>query len=283
MTLTDRSMEWLNQNRKRAYPCVRDEWRSLDVTAANHSLDSVLLDALVFDAESGLSKDLSIESVSVTPDKTVVEFNYGEYGFAAEFTGGSESGETSFECKTGKIDADGTSPVSLSLTFSSHAYLLDVLGEGEWRIGCRILPTRVLRMTDGAGVSRLSTNGSSKVDGHEEATDVTGDVVLEDGYRTSPIILNNKLNVRVGTRYGYDPCNYDFGDAGSRDCSVPLFFFCGQNAINSGNVVLSGGRGINVSQGGTYTIDDKASKCDGMTIPCVEIVAGRELLDLAGV
>ena len=29
----------------------------------------------------------------------------------------------------------------------------------------------------------------------------------------------------------------------------PLFFFCGQNAINSGNVVLKGGYGISVSQG----------------------------------
>lgn len=104
--------------------------------------------------------------------------------------------------------------------------------------------------------------------------------MLEDGYRTSPIVYGGRVFVRVGRRYGLDPCHYDFGDASARDCRRPLFFFCGQNAINNGNIVLRGGRGISVMQGGTYEVNDPKSKANGRSVPCIEIVAGRELLDI---
>lgn len=280
MILTTRTMEWLNQNRRRAYPAVRDDWRACSEVAANRDLDSVLLDALVLDADATGDEMLTIESVSVKAAKTVVGFKYGGRSFEIALSGGTESGEGSFVCKKGTVTGSGLVGASISLSFSSHAYLLRALGEGSWTLGCAILPTRVIRLTDGVGVEKVATNGSSGVTGHETAVDVTGEVVLEDGYRTSPIIAGGRVMVRVGKRYGHDPCRYDFGDAGSRDCREPLFFFCGQNAVNGGNVVLRGGRGVSVTQGRTYTVNSPKSKCDGKTIPCIEIVAGRELLDI---
>ena len=151
---------------------------------------------------------------------------------------------------------------------------------GEWKLDSPVLDSRVVRVSDGIGVDGISVNGSEGVSGHDSASKASGDVVLEDGYRTSPIIYGGKVFVRVGRRYGYNPCKFDFGDAGSRDCRRPLFFFCGQNAVNNGNIVLRGGKGVGVSQGRSYTVMDAKSKCNGMTIPCVELIAGRELVDI---
>ena len=47
---------------------------------------------------------------------------------------------------------------------------------------------------------------------------------------------------------------------------------------NGGNVILKGGAGISVSQGRSYKV--RSGSCAGKTIPCVEIVAGREILDV---
>lgn len=298
MTITTRTMEWLNQNRERAYPFVRDKWRTLDVVKTTPALDCVVLDAAVFDADAAGDEALVLKSVSVTKDGTTVVFKYGDIDISPiKLPVGTTSGEGSFVCLNGLVEKS-SALVSISISCSSHAYVLEALGEGSWDIGCEVVPTRVMRLSGGTGVCSLSTNGSSKVEGCESASDICyykyapnntdeGVAVLEDGYRTSPVVKNGKVLVRVGTKYGYNPCKYDFGDAGSTNCSEPLFFFCGQNAINSGNIVISGGRGVSVIQGGTYTIDnsrgdaESQSSCNGKTIPCIEIIAGQELLELS--
>lgn len=113
------------------------------------------------------------------------------------------------------------------------------------------------------------------MDGHSSPSVAAGDVLLEDGYRTSPIIHRGKVLVRVGKKYGLDPCRYISEDYEYADCKDPLFFFCGQNGVNNGNVAISGGKGISVTQGRKY-------RYNGMDIPCVEIVAGKELMDIYG-
>ena len=278
MTLTSRTMEWLNHNRHRSYPMKRDEWR--EKVSPESGLDCVLLDAVIFDADAKGDEVLSLVRVMVREADTRVVFSYGGRLFGVRFSGGDESGEGSFKCVRGVVGGSGLRGASVSLVLSSHACIRSVIGDGEWDVNAPVLDSRVIRVSDGMGVDGISANGSEGVSGHDSASEATGDVVLEDGYRTSPIIYGGKVFVRVGRRYGYDPCKFDFGDAGSRDCRRPLFFFCGQNAVNNGNIVLRGGKGISVSQGRTYTVRDSKSKCDGMTIPCVEIAAGRELLDI---
>ncbi len=282
MTLTSNTMEWLNQNRRRSYPLVRDEWRSKVSASSRPMLDCVLLDALVFDADAIGEENLILDRVKVEQDHTTVFMTYGSSQFKISLSGGEESGERSYECWRGIIRGSGIVGASVSLSFSSHAYVISAIGVGDWELGCAVIPSRVVRLSDGTGVEYVSTNGSIRVDGHEDPVDVDGDVVLEDGYRTSPIVFDGDVLVRVGTRYGCDPCKYDYAEAGVVDCRMPLFFFCGQNGINSGNVNMTGGRGVSVTQGGTYTVEDKDSKCDGLTIPCIEIVATRELLDISG-
>lgn len=278
MTLTSKTMEWLNHNRHRSYPMERDQWR--EKASASSGLDCVLLDALLFDADASGTEVLTVESVVVGEDNTVVTMKYDIHSFSIVLSGGSLDGDGSFDRKVGVVKGIGLRGASVSFVFSSHAFIKNSVGTGTFVLGCLVLPSRVVRLSDGMGIDGISVNGSSRVSGHDSCDVASGDVVLEDGYRTSPIIYDGKVFVRVGRRYGYDPCRYDFGDAGSRDCRRPLFFFCGQNAINNGNIVLKGGKGVSVSQGRSYTVRDANSKCDGMTIPCVEIVAGRELLDI---
>ena len=281
MTITANTMEWLNQNRNRAYPFVREEWRSLDIVHEYPWLDCVLLDALVFDADARGDEDLVLERIEVSGDTTNVCFKYGDTTFSELVTGGDDDGENSIIFKNRIIEGHGCVGVSVSLAFSSHSHMRMVgCVDGSFNVGCRIMPTRVVRMSDGEGVRYLHTNGSKKVDGHDAASDITGEVILEDGFRTSPVIAYGKIQVRVGKRYGYDPCHYDFGDEYKRDCRKPLLFFCGQNAINSGNIVIKGGAGVSVRQGGTYTVEDENSKCNGMTIPCIEIIAGKEIMEI---
>lgn len=280
MTLTAKTMEWLNQNRHRSYPLNRDEWRALGFTTADSGLDYVLLDALVFDADAIGDEKLVLQKIKVTEEKTVITMSYGKNQFSLELIDNETNDNCLFDNFNGVVKGNGRIGASISLTFSSHQYILSTVGVGEWNIDCSVLKSRVIRVSNGIGVDGLSTNGSKGIPEHTEAKIATGDVVLEDGYRTSPIIDDDEVLVRVGTDYGYDPCNYDFGEGTSRDCRVPLFFFCGQNAINNGNISLKGGQGISVKQGGTYTVDDEKSTCNGKTIPCIEIVAGRELLDM---
>ena len=278
MTLTSKTMEWLNHNRHRSYPMKRDEWR--EKASPTSGLDCILLDATLFDPDARGDESLIVSRVKVAENATRIAFIYGGRMFGVVLSGGEEIGDGSFELVRGVVEGSGTRGASVSLVFSSHAYIRSVVGDGEWKLDSPVLDSRVVRVSDGIGVDGISVNGSEGVSGHDSASKASGDVVLEDGYRTSPIIYGGKVFVRVGRRYGYNPCKFDFGDAGSRDCRRPLFFFCGQNAVNNGNIVLRGGKGVSVSQGRSYTVTDAKSKCNGMTIPCVEIVAGRELVDI---
>lgn len=277
MTLTDRSMEWLNQNRRRSYPMRRDEWR--EVVSPESGLDCVILDALVFDPGrlSAGSFDLEVSSVEVSASGTVIRMKYAGVPFEVSPDEGTVSGEGSFSVYRGMVAGTGGS-ASVSVVTSSHAFILSQTGVGSWEIGCKALGSRVARLSDGYGVDGIATAGSEGVDGHGSPSVASGEIVLEDGYRTSPVVSRGAVLVRVGTRYGKDPCGFDFGDSANRDCRRPLLFFCGQNAINGGNIVLSGGIGVSVSQGRNYTV--RSGTCKGKTIPCIEIVAGKELKDL---
>lgn len=276
MTLTDKTMEWLNQNRYRSYPFSREEWR--EKVSPSSGLDCVVLDALVFDADAEGDEELVIMSVSVSSDRTVVGMSYGRTAFHVSLSGGELSGDGSFESFVGTVDRGRGRPASVSISMSSHAYILDAVGEGSWDLGCGVIRSRVVRITDGYGVGGIKTNGSHCVEGHGERSVASGDVVLEDGFRTSPIIHRGKVLVRVGKKYGYDPCRHECGESYADDCRDQLLFFCGQNAINSGNVVIKGGRGVSVEQGRNYVV--RSGSQAGKSVPCIEIIAGSELLDI---
>lgn len=291
MTLTSNTMEWLNHNRHRSYPMSRDEWRKK--VSPTSGLDCVLLDAIACNSNAQGDEQLELMSVYVQPDTvvdseeipghTTVTMKYSDVEFTVDISGGETSGKDSYytEHRNLSINNENNSRVvSISLVFSSHAYIIDILGSGYWELRCPVLKSRVVNLNNGFGVDGISTNGSIKVDGHTSPSVASGEVVLEDGFRTSPIILDGKVFVRVGKRFGKDPCKYDYGDAVRSDCRKPMFFFCGQNAINNGNIILKGGKGVRVVSGGSYTINDKQSKCNGKTIPCIEIIAGKELLDI---
>lgn len=275
--MTSETIGWLNENRNRSYPMARDEWRGR--VPAGSAIDCVLLDALVFDGSADPSDDctLLLESVSVGAIETIVTLRYCGVALSVSLSGGGVDGEGSFEAKRGCFTVGGRA-VSFSLAMSSHAYILSSVGEGSWSFGLPVLRARVVRLSYGSGVSGISVNGSSGVPGMGSPAVASGDVVLEDGYRTSPTVRNGSVLVRVGRRYGLDPCGYDYGPEGARDCRSPLFFFCGQNAINSGNIILKGGRGIVVSPGGTYRV--RTGSCAGRDVPCIEITAGTEVMSL---
>lgn len=298
MTLTDRSMEWLNQNRFRSYPMRRDEWR--EKVPRETGLDCLILDAMVFDPGASGGESLELVSVEVVGDQgsdspgsssssdsssadaaegyTKIDMRYGGRDFSVTLRGGEDSGMESFSSFRGMIPGAEHGGASVSLVFSSHRYVLNAVGPGRFSIGCKALESRVASLSGGIGVDGISTNGSSGVAGHYGSSVANGDVVLEDGYRTSPVVRGGNVLVRVGKRYGYDPCRFDYGEDGRADCRKPLFFFCGQNAINGGNIVLSGGKGISVAQGRSYSV--RSGSCQGKTIPCVEIIAGTELHDI---
>ena len=274
--MTSKIMDWLNQNRYRSFPMVRDEWRSK--VSSESGLDKVLVDAMVFDADFSGHKSLSLVKVSKDDLSTRVFFEYGESEFDVVLTGGTQSGAQSYEMIHVSVPTGNSRPAMVSLAFSSHEYLKISLPNGEWTIGCSVLPSRIIGLSNGFGVDRIHVNGSKGVNGHNTSADASGEVVLEDGFRTSPVIQDGNIVVRVGRRYGFDPCKHDFGDEGSRDCSKPLFFLCGQNAVNSGDVVIKGGPGISVTQGRNYVV--KSGRCAGMSIPAIEIIADRSLMDI---
>lgn len=276
MTLTAKTMEWLNQNRHRSYPMVQSEWRSK--VSPTSGLDCVLLDAVVFNSDAKGSEELELVSVEVSDGATAVVLRYDGVSVPITLSGGETSGEASYECRRGTLPGSGLRDATFSLAFSSHAYIHDVLGEGRWDLGCKVLQSRVVGLTDGFGVDGISVNGSACVAGHDMPAVACGDVVLEDGFRTSPIISGGRVIVRVGRRYGLDPCKYECGGEGEVDCRSPLFFFCGQNAINSGDVILKGGRGVSIEQGRTYMV--KSGSAAGKRVPCVEIVANSELMGI---
>lgn len=276
--VTSIAQNWLDENRHRAFPMDRSEWRKS--VSPESGLDCVMLDATLFDPGASSEERLDVSSVSVSESMTTVSMRYAGKTFSVGLTGGDVHGEGSFDARAMLIDGAGEEKASVKLVFSSHAHILENVGTGEWELGCRVERARVIWMPCGTGVDGIRVNGSKGVIGVARQKTASGSVVLQDGYRTSPVISGGKVVVRVGTRFGIDPCGFDLDDGGTRDCSRPLLFFCGQNAINSGNVVIKGGRGISVSQGRTYTVNDRSSKCDGKKIPCIEIVAGQELLDI---
>lgn len=280
MTHTSNTIGWLNQNRNRAYPLKAEEWR--EKFGPVSPLDCVLLDALVFDADASSVDSCAfvVKRIAVQEGKTEVDFMYRNTPLAITIEGGEVSGERSYEAIRGAVDVSGRRNVTFSMSFSSHAYILDRVGVGEWDIECPLLESRVVHIDNGFGVDGIHTRGSYCVDGHTDESTASGDVVLEDGFRTRPVIRNGKVVVLVGRRFGKDTCGYECYENGAIDCRKPLFFFCGQNAVNSGDVVIRGGKGISVRQGGSYTINDETSKCNGKTIPCIEIIAGGELLDI---
>lgn len=274
MTLTSRSIGWLNYNRHRSYPMKRDEWR--EKVSPKSGLDCVILDAMVFNCDASAMEKLEVSSISVTNEGTEVSMKYGDRQFAVNLSGqGTDDG---FESVRMVLDGDGGRKVTMSFSFSSHEYILENVGTGTWDLGVGILESRVVNISDGFGVDGIRTNGSDGVEDRWSASVADGDVVLEDGYRTSPVVMNGEVLVRVGKKYGLNPCHYDYGKGGGTDCASPLFFFCGQNAINSGNISISGGRGVTVRQGGTYTMRD--GDLEGRKIPCVEIIANSELLSI---
>lgn len=285
MTLTSRSMEWLNQNRHRSYPMSRKEWR--DKVPAGSALDCVLLDALVFDSSAKGNEEFRLMSINVKQGSTSVTMKYGDVEFDAEIDGGGVEGEESYECWRGAVKGAGERLIYVSLSMSSHAYMLREIGvmDSPATLNLPVLPARAVKLTVGLGVDGIAVNGSEKVCPGSKCA--SGEVVLKDGFRTSPVINNGRVVVRVGKRYGLDPCKYDYGASGAKDCERPLFFFCGQNAVNNGNIVLRGGKGVSVSQGGSYEVslrgddrDDSRRRFLGKRIPCIEIVAGPELIEM---
>lgn len=266
MTLTTKAVGWLDGNRYRSYPFDQDEWRAK--VPADSGLDCVVVDALVVDVghDAGASR-LVVKKIEVGDDDTVVTVGYGSQSCDIAISGGEESGPESFEAVVGRFYLGGGMYASVTVHMSSHAYILSRVGAGTWDFGdgVRVMPARHVCITDGCGLMGVRTNGSANVQGGGVAT---GDVLLEDGYRTSPVVEDGHVLVRVGRKYGIDPCHYPVNTQ-SEDCSRLLFFFCGQNAVNSGNVNIEGGRGISVEQGGKYG-----------GIPCIEIKADKELLEL---
>ena len=255
---------------------IRDEWR--EKVSPESGLDSVILDALVFNNDASGDEDLELVSVEVLPSKAMVTMRYSGSEFViGDIEGGSTSGESSYDRRLMSLRGSGMRDATISIVMSSHAYMLDVLGTGRWDLNCRILKSRIISLSDGFGVDYIRTNGSACVEGHDSPSDAKGDVVLEDGFRTSPIIHNGRVQVRVGKKYGIDPCHYSCGGSGAADCETPLFFFCGQNAINRGDVYIKGGDGITVKQGRNYTVRSGARA--GRSIPCIEIVAGTALME----
>lgn len=276
MTLTTQAMEWLDQNSRRSYPMERDGWR--ERVSAQSGLDCVLLDALVVDVGATKTSDCMFESIHVTQDETRVSFSYGDHSFSVLLRGGSEDGDGSIERIRINVYSSDAKSVSATLVFSSHARIVRRVGEGSWTVGARVMPTRVVCVTGSIGVSAVFSNGSSGVEGFGERRESSGRIRLHDGFRTSPVVSGGRVLVRVGRGYGHDPCTYDFGPEGTTDCRKPLFYFCGQNAVNSGNVMLKGGPGVIVSQGRTYRV--RSGTCAGKTIPCIEIAAAKELLNM---
>jgi len=276
MTLTAKTMEWLNQNRRRSYPMCRQEWRR--VVSPESNLDCVLLDAVAFNSDASGSEQMILSSVEISDEETRVRIRYGNEHITITLTGGELSGEGSYECVRAVVKGARSRNASLSASLSSHRYILEAVGTGKWDLECPMLQSRSINLTDGMGVDGISVNGSRGIYGHDMNRIASGHVVLEDGYRTSPIIHRDRIVVRVGRNYGYDPCMYDYGYDNAQDCREPMFFFCGQNAVNGGNVILKGGVGISVTQGGSYKV--RTGTCAGKTIPCIEITAGRELMDM---
>lgn len=283
--MTEKTLDWLNHNRFRAYPFVNDAGL---VSRGSRVPDCVLLDCLVMDTRSLADvPKMVFDEIVVGDDATVVHFTYA--GDSYSYSIGRQTSDDSL------VRVDGSSvsgPVDellyMKFVFSSHDYILEHVGKGSWTFSGRILPSKIVSVT-ASGVMGLSVAGSLNVLGYEGSGVAKGDVHLVDGFRTQPVIQNGKVLVKVGTSYGEDPCHYA-GQESSEDtpaCDRLMMFFCGQNANTSGNVVLKGGPGVAVQQGRDYTarrdiLDTfgNVGIAAGESVPCIEVSASSELLRL---
>lgn len=304
--MTDKILDWLNQNRFRAYPFVDDIGL---VSNGSRIPDCVLLDCLVMDTRHGItSPELVFTEIDVTSDRTEVKFKYCDEPYAYTLAGSEESSGSSYsaggatpdigESSIVRVDGRSISGIDdelffIKLVFSSHDYILGTVGEGHWEFNGRVLPSKVMSVA-ASGVACLRTAGSAYVQGFNSPGAAKGAVRLVDGFRTQPSIQNGKIVVKVGAHYGEDPCHYREDDPEYREqrrkrtaCGELMFFFCGQNATDTGDVALEGGPGVTVKQGGTYTakydiIDTygEIGVTAGEKIPCIEVVAAPSLLGI---
>ena len=278
--MTQKTLDWLNANRFRAYPFVNDEGL---VFKGRRIPDCVLLDCLVFDTRPlDHVPKLVFAGFDIEEQRTVVSFSYD--GIDAEY---SISGDYPSGVVSVKSSGAGGAPnqaFDIKLVFSEHKYILEHVGLGSWRFNGIITPTNIVSVR-ASGVSGLSVGGSAYVG---QPGTATGVVKLEDGFRTMPTVRNGKVVVRVGRKYGLDPCTYAGREVDTdAKCEDHMLFFCGQNAIDSGNVVLKGGPGVSVSQGRKYKapvdLFDSYGNIGvraGEKIPCIEVAAAGELLDI---
>lgn len=284
--MTQKTLDWLNQNRFRTYPFINNEGC---IAKDRRVPTSVLLDCLVVDSQNYTPQNipsLKFNRYKVTKEQTDIFFTYGESEYSITLTGGEISGNNSITRYYGSdfLNTDQES-LYISLTFSSHAYILASEGEGEWSFSGKVLPSKIITSYI-SGVKGISTQGSHDVDGRDLPGVATKDIHLVDGYRTQPEIKNNSITIKVGNNYGIDPCHHPRSEEESGpDCSNLLFFFCGQNAITSGDLIFSGGPGVIVTQGRKYTakqdILDTYGEIGirkGEEIPCIEVRAAPELL-----
>lgn len=280
--MTEKTLDWLNLNRHRAYPLVNDERLVVD---GKRIPDCVLLDCTVMDTRHGIgTPDLIFRRIDVAQERTHVDFTYAGLDFGMDITGG-EDGISVFDgSSTGQGDGIGGEFVHARFVFSSHDRILDEAGEGTWEFSGQVLPTKIATV-EASGVMGISTSGSAFVDGRELPGVATGDVHLVDGYRTQPVVHNGKVVVKVGNSYGFDPCHYYSGPLETPSCDDIMLFFCGQNAVNSGNVILKGGTGVTVTQGRKYVAKEDIIDTFGNVgikkgegVPCIEVVASSELM-----
>lgn len=286
--MTKKTLDWLNSNKYRAYPLVNDGGL---LCGGVRAPDYVLLDCTVFDTNPDDSPDvrMKVTRYEVTDSFVAVTANYGGTTYnivvPATATETSADGEEPGVVKVDATETDASGGEYRRVTFflSTHAQVLESVGRGVWEFDGTVLPCKVARV-NASGVMRLASNGCSGESGKSYAV---GDVKLVDGYRTQPCVQNGRVVVKVGGRYGVDPCHYKWPDAVEEtDCSNLMFFFCGQNAINSGDVAITGGPGVNVSRGeyeAKQDIEDTYGNVGiekGEKVPCIEFVATPDLINI---
>lgn len=271
--MTQKTLDWLNQNRFRAFPLVNDEGLVADGIRipVGFILDCQVMDMRQIDR----IPKLVFTGLVITDGNYTVSFEY-------DGTTGSctvEDGEFGYVRKNALL-LDGQ--VHSTFVFSSHKWLLEHVGTGTWSFTGQVFPTRIVTVR-GSGVSGIQTNGSHNV---QSGGIATGDVHLTDGYRTQPVVDGGRVLVKVGTKYGLDPCHLPSDGIQQTPCDDLLLYFCGQDARATGNVIIGGGSGVDV-RNGIYE-----AKCDipdsegnvgiaaGEKVPCVEICATRELLNI---
>lgn len=287
--MTEKTLDWLNQNRHRAYPFVNDDGL---VYNKKRIPDCVLLDCIVVDTRNhDKIPELVFTKIQVESNRTVVMFSYAgsDYSYTL-LPSNTDTSDTTITTVDGRLVSNlDNELLYIKLVFSSHNYILNEAGAGTWLFHGKVLPTKIISV-ESSGVSGIRVNGSSNVDGFDAQGTATGEVHLVDGYRTQPVIQDGNVVVKVGTMYGEDPCHYSNGldqeDAGTQ-CDDLLLFFCGQTGSTSGNVVIEGGPGVTVKQGSLYKAKEDISDTygnvgiqEGEEVPCIEIIASTDLLNI---